>query len=126
MLVELQERAGVVDGGLDLEPIAHNAGVGHETSHVLGAVAGNALGVEGMEGGAKVFPLAQDGQPRQARLEALEHQLLKQRALIGLGYAPFLVVVARILGIGDADPGTALWLARRHTASVRGVGAIAK
>ena len=85
---ELQQRARVVDGGLDLEPVAHDAGIGHQAGDVLGAVAGDALGVEAVEGAAEILALLQDRQPRQAGLEAFQHQLLEQRAVVGLAARP--------------------------------------
>src|SRR5262249_53274396 len=79
-----------------------------------------------VKGGAKILALAQDRQPRQSGLKALEHELFKERAIIALGHAPFLVVIARVLGIGDAGPGAASYVGRRHIASVRVAGAISK
>jgi hypothetical protein len=67
-------------GGLDLEAIAHDAGIAHQARHIFGAVAGDALRIECMERGAKILALLEDGQPRQAGLEALEHQLFKECA----------------------------------------------
>src|SRR5262245_33760076 len=79
-----------------------------------------------MKGGAKILALFEDGQPRQAGLKALQDELFEQRAIVALGHAPFLVVVARIFGIGDADPGAAPPVDRRHSASGRVGGAISK
>ena len=50
--------------------------------------------------------LAQDGDPRQARLKAVEHQLLEQRAVVLFGHAPFLVVIGDIERV-HARPGAA-------------------
>src|SRR5581483_8020994 len=112
--VEFQERAGVVDRRLDLEPVAHDAGVGHQAGDVLGPVAGDALGLEAVEGASEVVALLEDGEPRQPGLETLQHQLLEQHPVVRLGHAPLLVVVARIDGLGDAGPGAARDLGRRH------------
>ena len=66
-LLQLQQRPRIVDGGLDLEPVAHDAGIGHQAGDVLGAVAGDARRLEVVEGAAEVLALPQDRQPRQAR-----------------------------------------------------------
>ena len=50
--------------------------------------AATALGVEVRERGAEAGPLAQDRHPRQAGLEALEHELLVERALVDRRAAP--------------------------------------
>jgi hypothetical protein len=46
--------------------------------------------------------LAQDRQPRQARLEAFEAQLLEQPAVVPDRKAPLAVVIVDVLGCGDA------------------------
>ena len=84
-LLQFQERAGVVDHGLDLEAVAHDAGVAHQAGDVLGAVAGDAVGIEAVEGLAEVLALPEDRQPRQAGLEAFEDELLEQGAIVGIG-----------------------------------------
>ena len=40
-----------------LQLVAHDAGVGHQARDVLGPVAGDALGIETVEGAAEVFAL---------------------------------------------------------------------
>ena len=109
-LLQLQVGPCVVDGGLDLQPVAHDAWVGHQPRNILGAIAGDALGVELVEGVAEVLALPEDGEPRQAGLEAFQHQLLEHGAVVGLRHAPLLVVIARVEGIGDAGPGAAYGL----------------
>src|SRR5690606_3219818 len=52
---------------------------------------------------AEPRPLAQDRDPRQPRLEALETHLLEQRAVAVQRYAPLFVVITGILGV-VADP----------------------
>src|SRR5262245_40510564 len=113
-LLQLQQRLGVGDGGLHLEAVAHNAGICHQPGDILVRVADDARGVEAVERPAEILALLEDGEPRQARLEALQHELLEQRAVVGLGNAPFLVVIARVERVGDPGPRTALRLVRAH------------
>ena len=87
--------AGVVEHRFDLAAVADDAGVAEQALDVGGAEARDRLGVEVGEGAAEVLALAQDRQPGQARLEALEAELLEQVAVVGRGAAPLVVVVGR-------------------------------
>src|SRR5262249_28697748 len=123
---EFQYRARIVDGGFNLEPIAHDPGVGHQPGNVFGAIAGDAFGGEAVERTPEIVALFQDRQPREASLEALPHELFKQAPVVWLRHTPFLVVVAGVNGLGDADPRTALKLRRRHDAPLPAAGASSK
>src|SRR5262249_20325945 len=59
-------------------------------------VARDRLWLEAVEGAAEVLALAQDGDPRQPGLEAVEHQLLVERAVVVFRHAPLLVVVGDV------------------------------
>ena len=59
-----------------------------------------------MEGGAEGFALAEDGNPGESGLEAFEHEEFPQGAGVGLGEAPFVVVVLLHEWVG-ACPGAA-------------------
>src|SRR3989344_2877356 len=63
--------------------------------------------VEAVEGVADALALAENGDPGEARLHAVEHQLLPQGAGVVLGHAPFVVVVGDVERIGPA-PGAAV------------------
>ncbi len=52
--------------------------------------------VESMEGFAKRVPLAQDRDPREARLESLEADLLEEPSIVGDRKSPFVVVVGDV------------------------------
>src|SRR5215467_8729620 len=123
---EFQDRARIVDGGLDLESIAHDPGIGHQPGDVFGAVAGDALGGEAVECAPEILALFQDRQPRKAGLEALQDELFKERPVVWLRHTPFLVVVARVNGLGDPDPRAAHELRRRHDTPVATAGASSK
>ena len=81
---------------LDLHAVAHDAGVLHQPLDLLRRVARDLLRLETVEGAAEIVALAQDGDPRQAGLEAVEHELLVERAVVVFRHAPFLVVIGDV------------------------------
>src|SRR5262249_40931523 len=85
------------DRALDLHAVAHDARILHQLLDLLRRVARDLLGLEAVEGAAEILALAQDGDPGPSGLEAVEDELLIERAVIVFGHAPFLVV------IGDAE-----------------------
>src|ERR1051326_5342841 len=101
--------------GFDLRAVAHDAGVRHQPCHLGRAVARDFLRVEAIEGAAEIFPLAQDRDPRQAGLEAVEHELLVERAVVEFRHAPFLVVIGDVERIlhGPRAAGEAVRMLRR-------------
>jgi hypothetical protein len=80
--------------------VPHDRGVAQQSLDVALPETGNALGVEALESGAKALALAQDRQPRQSRLEALETEPLVESALVRDGAAPLLVVVGVVERVG--------------------------
>ena len=72
-----------------------------------GVVARDLLRIETVEGGAEGGALAQDGDPRQAGLEAVERELLEQGAVVPFRNAPLLVVIGEIERV-DARPRAAM------------------
>ena len=68
---------GVGDRGVDLEPVADDAGVGHQPRPVGVVERRDGVGVEAGEGGPEVLALGQDRAPRQPGLERLERQPLE-------------------------------------------------
>jgi hypothetical protein len=93
-LLQVEHRAGIVDRGVDLCPRADDPGVGQQARNVARAEAGHAFGSEACKGPAKALALSQDGEPRQARLESVEHEVLPERAGVVDGDAPLFVVVS--------------------------------
>jgi hypothetical protein len=69
-------------------------------------VTGNASGVEAVEGFPEIPALAQDRDPAQAGLEAVEDQFLVEGAVVALGDAPLGVVVGDVERVGSG-PGAA-------------------
>ena len=102
-----KRRTRVGDRRLDLQPVAHDAGVGHQALDVGRGVTGDLVSVEIVEGAAVVLALLQDRDPAQPRLRTLEHQHLEEVTVVVVGHAPFEVVVGGVERIGAA-PGAAV------------------
>src|SRR6266545_3154370 len=99
---ERQHGPPVGDGRLDLGSTADDRGVPEQPRHVRLAEGRHLGGLEVREGETKGLALAQDGQPRQARLEPLEAELLEQTHVVVYRPAPLGVVVGDVL---DSRPG---------------------
>ncbi len=98
---------GVVDRRLDLAAVADDAGVLQEPVDVALAEARDRLDVEVREGGPEVLALAQDREPGQPGLKALEHHALVQATVVGDRPPPFLVVVADVVRVCGSPPAAA-------------------
>src|SRR5580704_1291447 len=101
---ELERTLRVVDDRLDLAAVAHDPRVREQALDVALAEAGDAPEVEAGEGRPERVALAQDRQPRQARLKALEAQLLEQPHVVGNREAPLCVVIGEVLGSRARPP----------------------
>ena len=93
LLGQLAGPARVGDGGLDLAAVADDARVLQEARDVARAEAGHRVEVEPPEGGAEALALPQYRQPAEARLEALQADLLEEPPVVGDRVSPLLVVV---------------------------------
>ena len=62
----------------------------------LRRVARDFLRHESVEGFAEILALAQDRDPREPRLESVEHELLEERAVVALRHAPFVIVIGDV------------------------------
>ena len=94
-MISSQARADS-DRAFDLHAVAHDAGVLHQLLDLLRRVARDLLRLEIVEGAAEIVALAQDRDPRQPGLEAVEHQLLEERAVVVFRHAPFVVVIGDV------------------------------
>ena len=81
---------------LDLGAIAHDAGVAHQPFDLGRPVARDFFRHKAVEGAAEIFALAQDGDPRQAGLETVEHEFFVERAVVVFRHAPFLIVIGDV------------------------------
>src|SRR5690606_38614118 len=98
LLNQVERAARIVVDGDDLAAVADDTGVLQMPFDgrplVLG---GKRAEIEAVEGGTEIVALAQDRQPRQARLKAFQAELLEQADVVGDGTAPFLVMVALVI-----------------------------
>jgi hypothetical protein len=99
-----QEGLRATDRAFDLAAVADDPGVCQKPCDVGFAPGGDGVRVKAEEGRAEVVALAQDGDPRKARLEAFQDQKLEQAPGIAFGAAPFVVMVGLIQRI-SAAPG---------------------
>ena len=65
--------------------MAHDRRVGEQPLDVAVAESRHPLGVEAGEGAPEGLALAEDGQPREAGLEALQAELLEQPPVVATG-----------------------------------------
>ena len=87
---------------------------------VLLGEAGYFGGVEVVEGFAEGFALAEDGDPREAGLEAVEHEGFPEGAAVVLGAAPLVVMIGlhEWVVCGPGAAGFGLW--SRHPEQITG------
>ncbi len=124
-LAHVQIDAGAADRCVDLGGGADDGGVGEQARTVVLAEPRHDLRVEPGEGAPERLALAQDGDPRQAGLEAVEHQLGPEGLRVPLGHAPFLVVIGLIERIAlQAPPCATNWLI--HVRKSRAIDAESK
>ena len=93
-------------GRLDLGAVADDAGVLHQRVLLRFLPARDLFWIEAVERDAEGRALAQDRDPGESGLEAVEHELLEHRLVVIFGHAPFLVVIGQVKRI-DARPRTA-------------------
>src|SRR5680860_294754 len=96
---------GVGDGGPDLEPVADDGRVGHQTFDVGLTEGRDRIGVEPGEGPAKAFALAQDREPGQSRLECFKSHSLIEPGLTANHDPPLVVVIGHVV-VGAHRPPT--------------------
>jgi len=96
LVLELQEGLGILDGGLDLQPVADNAWVSKQFFHLAGGEAGDTLGLEALERFQVRGAFAEDRAPAEPCLGAFEDQELEQEPIIINRNAPLLVVIAHV------------------------------
>ncbi len=109
----------VVDRRFDLAAMADDARVAEQPLDVARLEPRDALELEIGEAFAKSLALAQDREPAQARLEALEADLLEQAAVVGDRESPLAVVVGDVELVIAAPPAAARRLRCRGRLSCR-------
>ena len=73
---------GVVDHRVDLQAVAHDAGIGEKARLVGFAIAGDPVDIEALEGGEEGFALLEDGEPGEAGLVDLEREPFQQSRVV--------------------------------------------
>src|SRR5262249_41478325 len=110
----------------DLHAITHDAGILHQLLDLLRRVARDLLRLEAVEGPAEVLALAQNGDPGQPGLKAVEDELLVERAVVVFGHAPFFVMIGDVkrvlLGPGTAFEPIRMGEGRAHSAALASPG----
>jgi hypothetical protein len=93
---DLQPEPRTLDRRLDLGAAADDTFVLKQPGDLLLTEPGNPGRLEAGKRFTKIFALAQNGDPRQTRLKAIEYEFLVQRARIVFRNAPFRVVIRYI------------------------------
>ncbi len=101
-VAQLEVAARVGDEGVHLEPISHDAGIAQQALALYGIVAGHRFSIEVVERGTIARALAQDGEPAQARLRALQTQHFEQMTVIMDGHAPLGIMIGDVERIRGA------------------------
>src|SRR5262249_47139012 len=94
---------GVLDGRVDLQAIADDAGVGQQAGAVALAIAGDAVDLEAVVGALEGPPLLEDRWPARAGLVGLADETLEERCLVLDGKAVFPLMVRAVPGIAGCD-----------------------
>ena len=96
-----EDLAGVVDGGVDFQAVADDAGIGKQALAVLVVKCGDGGDVKAAIGSLKGVLLAQNQRPAQAGLVDFQHQPLEKFLVVGHGKAVNVVVVV-FVGVAAA------------------------
>src|SRR5262249_42786090 len=109
----------ILDGSLDLEPVADDPGVCQQALALLLAVPGDDGGIEVVEGFPVVLAFLQDRFPTQAPLRPFKDQELEQQAVVVDRPTPFGFMVLDVQSrLGSRASGLALLPHRSSTPSV--------
>src|SRR5690606_6871528 len=102
-----EEPLRIVDGALDLQAVADDPRILQQGLEAALLHSRYAIGLEAVEDLPVALPLAQDGDPGEARLRSFEDQELEQALVVAHRHAPLLVVVGDVERI-RAAPGASL------------------
>src|SRR2546425_11480118 len=104
LFLDLQEASRVGDGRFDLQAIPDDTLISHQACNVRLAESRHFPSIEVLERLPEVVALAQDDNPAQPRLEALQGQHLEDLPIVMDRHAPFLVVILTVQRILSAPP----------------------
>src|SRR6516165_10253990 len=88
-----QHGTGVLHGGIDLQAIANNAGVGEKLPHLALSIPRDCRSIKVVKGSPVVVPLLENSLPAQACLGAFQDEELEEPSVVMDRNAPLLVVV---------------------------------
>lgn len=108
----------VVDGGLDLAPVAYDSRIGDQAFDAPAIEARDFLGIEFSKRSAEVFSFPENREPAEPGLETLEAHLLEKPRVIDERSTPLLIVVLLVEGVVSAPP------AASHPAGIAKAGPI--
>ena len=104
-LLHLQKGTGIFTCAIHFQPIADDSGIQQQFFQLFIAVTSYLSGVEIVKQLSVVFPLAQDGDPRQSRLGTFQNQELEQGLVVPHRYAPLIIMIGNVERVIPA-PGT--------------------
>src|SRR5207244_6813469 len=93
LLLHLQKTPRIGHGACDLQPVADDARISQQASHISLSESCYLLRVEVFKRLLEVISLAQDRDPAQPRLKALENEHLEDLPILMDRHAPFLVMI---------------------------------
>lgn len=108
LLLYFQETARIGDGAFDLQAIPDDARVVHQARDVGLSESRHLARLEVLERLPEVLALAQDRNPAQPRLKALQDQHLEHLPIIMDRHAPLLVVIRTVERILPTPPAPGL------------------
>ncbi len=100
---QAQDHAGIVDRGIDLEPVADDARVGEQARAISFAIRGDTLDVEAVVGAVEARALLQHRLPAQPGLVDFQQQALEQHGFVAVRETVFVVVVIAMHGVPRGD-----------------------
>jgi len=112
---------GVVDGGVDLAAMAHDARVLEQAVDAATVEPRDRVDLEIGETRAEVFALVENREPAEPGLKPFEAEFLEDPPIVPRGHTPFVIMVVGI-GLGARRPKTSgdaigsFDNRRRHTA----------
>src|SRR3990172_9135586 len=102
-LPKSDDAAGVLDDGVDLEAVPHDAGVSQQPRALALSVGGYSIHIEAVEGGPEVVALLENCQPREPGLMDLQCKALEEGIVPPQGKAVFAVVIGTVNGMISGD-----------------------
>src|SRR5579864_2220945 len=91
-----QEHSRILDGSLDLQPVANDPRIRQQALSLFLAIFGNDGRIEFVKGYPVVLALLQNCFPTQTRLRSFEDQELEQKPVVVDWHAPLVIVILNV------------------------------